>query len=615
VSAGLPPDCSKDFEVRKVLGQGGAGTVYLCEQRTLGRLAAVKVMRRAAGADPVQAQRFIREARIAASLKHPHVVALLDFGCVTEPWIAFELVEGPTLRQRLQERPLTPHEALDLGIQVAAALELAHAQGVVHRDLKPDNVLEARPGHWKVADFGIAHCLADDIGKPLTAEGTLMGTPEYIAPEYVSTGRVSPGIDCYALAATLFEALTGMRPIRGSSPGEILRNLITVVPEPASALRPDLPPQIDRLLEQALRKEPEDRFADATALRLALESVRRSLAGSKRPGRESRAAPPSASRSVAPSRIGAWSVAATLVAVCLIAAWTARDRPREIAPPPRSPSPPASAAALFSDEDRHRTTAAIDNALQSLRRCESMKRMEQGLIGGKLVANAAELEKPIATVLDRVADLVEALPRRRVSIASWCWAAWLIQEVAESMRYFPEPPHRTSLIGRASARLQELASRAPRETSRVFEPLTRTALACALKPGAAADRDAANACAAAHGEVARWAAAAFRDPAEQPLVLTVLTWRRLQYHGRGFGKKDSGHEAVLAGMLENGERLLDALPARAFAEFEHYGLQMTDLAAKEVLALPAAPPGLADRARRVASRIAEVFSRPAARSP
>ncbi len=250
------------YRVLERLGSGGMATVYLAEDERLGRRVAVK--RLSAERPEEDAARFEREARLGASLNHPNVVAVYDAIASDDGvLIVMEYVEGRTLAAALAEGPLGPAAALEVLRPVAAALDQAHAQGVVHRDVKPANVLLGPGGTVKLADLGIATVTE---GTQITRTDTVLGTPSYMAPEQLEGGRRGPAVDVYALAAVAYEALSGERARSGDTPLEIAHRVAT---EPAPNLSdawPHAPPAVAALLRRAMGREPSERPRSAGAL-------------------------------------------------------------------------------------------------------------------------------------------------------------------------------------------------------------------------------------------------------------------------------------------------------------------------------------------------------------
>jgi eukaryotic-like serine/threonine-protein kinase len=261
------------YRLGERLAAGGMGSVYRAVDETLGRQVAVKALRRELADDPTFLERFRREARAAAALSHPGVAAIYDYGEVDgQPFIVMELVEGENLAERVAARgPLPWQEAFAVGEQVAAALAAAHAHGLVHRDVKPANIMLGRDGRAKVTDFGIAQAAQ---AATLTRTGMVLGSANYVAPEQAKGGHVGPAADLYSLGCVLFEAVTGETPYQGGNAVAIATQHVSApVPDPRE-LRPDLPVQAAALIMRALRKQPDARFPSGTAMAAALAAAR-----------------------------------------------------------------------------------------------------------------------------------------------------------------------------------------------------------------------------------------------------------------------------------------------------------------------------------------------------
>jgi serine/threonine protein kinase len=260
------------YRLGERIAAGGMGSVYRAVDETLGRQVAVKVLRRELADDPTFLERFRREARAAAVVSHPGVAGVYDYGELGgQPFIVMELVEGETLAERIAARGRLPWPAaFAIGEQVARALAAAGAHGLVHRDVKPANILLGADGRAKVTDFGIAKAAASAT---LTRTGMVLGSANYVAPEQAQGDHVGPAADQYSLGCVLFEAVTGETPYRGSNPVAIATQHVSApVPDPREH-RPDLPAAAADLIRRALAKEPERRFATATAMADALAAV------------------------------------------------------------------------------------------------------------------------------------------------------------------------------------------------------------------------------------------------------------------------------------------------------------------------------------------------------
>lgn len=266
------------YKLERRIGFGGMGRVYAGQHLRLSRPIAVKVLQSKFSSNPDAVERFRHEARSASALGHPNIVQVFDFNQSEDRhwYIVMELLEGEDLRAMLKrEKRLTPLECLPILKQVCDALDLAHSKGLVHRDLKPSNIylrtLQART-EVKILDFGVAKVLGADLG--LTMDGTMLGTPHYMAPEQAAgEGNLTPRVDIYAIGTVLFEMLTGRRPFEGDSPLAVLHLRATRPPPPASSLVPALVPAIDEVLIRALAREPSDRFESPAQLALSFEKA------------------------------------------------------------------------------------------------------------------------------------------------------------------------------------------------------------------------------------------------------------------------------------------------------------------------------------------------------
>jgi beta-lactam-binding protein with PASTA domain len=267
------------YDIVRTLGSGGMGQVYLAHDRTLGRDVALKVLRSQYANDRESAERFKREALSAARLSHPSIVQVYDRGDTEEgsSYIAMEYVPGGTLKERIvEDGPLDSRLAASYGYQVAEALGAAHAKGIVHRDIKPQNVLITAPGQAKVADFGIARA-ASAAGDSHTQTGTVMGTAGYMSPEQALGLPATPKSDLYSLGIVLYEAVTGELPFTAENPIAVSMKHVNEVPRPPRDLNPAVPESMNAIVMKLLSKDPEDRYPDADALAEDLWRARRGL--------------------------------------------------------------------------------------------------------------------------------------------------------------------------------------------------------------------------------------------------------------------------------------------------------------------------------------------------
>lgn len=257
------------YRLHALLGQGGMAVVWDAEDLLLGRRVAVKALRPEYAADPDVIQRFRREARAAAALSHPNIVAVYDVGeDAGTHYIVMEFVEGQTLKEFLARHgALDPSQVVQLGAQLAAAIDHAHRHGVIHRDVKPHNILLTPDLQVKVADFGIAVA----VGTPtVTQAGTVWGSALYMAPEQVQGRGNSPATDIYALGVVLYEMATGVPPFQGDSPLSVALQHLEEEPTPPREINPRVPPALEATILRALAKDPASRPATASELRREL---------------------------------------------------------------------------------------------------------------------------------------------------------------------------------------------------------------------------------------------------------------------------------------------------------------------------------------------------------
>jgi tRNA A-37 threonylcarbamoyl transferase component Bud32 len=263
------------YRLGSLLGVGGMAKVYLADDRVLERQVAVKVLSPPYAQDPMFVERFRREARAAARLSHPNIVAVFDSGSdAGEHYLVMEYVAGQSLAELLHRQGrLTPRRAAELAVEVCAALAAAHAQGLVHRDVKPANVLVDADGRVKVADFGIVKAAATAT---LTGTGTVLGTAAYLSPEQAQGGPVDARSDLYSLGCLLYELLCGTPPFGSgadSPPVAVATRHLHQPPEPPSAHNPQVDAGLDAVVLTALAKEPAQRYQSAVELQDALERV------------------------------------------------------------------------------------------------------------------------------------------------------------------------------------------------------------------------------------------------------------------------------------------------------------------------------------------------------
>ncbi|MEN3341777.1 MAG: eukaryotic-like serine/threonine-protein kinase [Actinomycetota bacterium] len=261
------------YQVVRKLGAGGMANVYLAEDQELGRRVAIKILNDRHANDDQFVERFRREAKNAAALSHPNIVSIYDRGeAEGSYYIAMEYLDGRSLKELIVSRgPAPVGVAVEYARQILSALRFAHRHGIVHRDIKPHNVLVDGEGRVKVTDFGIARAGASQM----TEAGSIVGTAQYLSPEQARGSGVDQRSDLYSLGVVLYELLTGTVPFTGDTPVEIAMKHLSQVPEPPSTRRPDLPREIDLVVMRALAKDPNERYQSAEEMEADLARVAR----------------------------------------------------------------------------------------------------------------------------------------------------------------------------------------------------------------------------------------------------------------------------------------------------------------------------------------------------
>lgn len=281
------------YEIRRLLGQGGMGEVYEAYDTNKGRIVALKLLTDRYAQDETYRARFLRESHAAAVLQEPHVIPIHDWGEIDGTlYIDMRLVRGQTLHDMLTEGPLEPRRATDIIRQIAAALDAAHAEGLIHRDVKPQNVIVTPDDFAYLVDFGIAEAKGDTH---LTMAGYQVGTFDYMAPERLGDGEVTASVDIYSLACILYEALTGAKPFPVHSAEQAIGAHISSPPPRPSIVNPRVPAAFDEVIARGMAKHPDDRYGTAAALGRA---AKRALSAES-------PAPPQPDTLVAPQHVSA----------------------------------------------------------------------------------------------------------------------------------------------------------------------------------------------------------------------------------------------------------------------------------------------------------------------
>ena len=309
------------YRILGTIGVGGMGVVYKAEDTRLHRTVALKFLRREAVEGEEMKARFLREAQAAAALDHPNICTVHEIDEVDRrTFLAMAYVDGPSLMDKIRERPLKLDEALDIAIQIGEGLQSAHEKGIVHRDIKSGNVMLTSRGQVKLVDFGLAHLAGADR---ITRSGAVAGTPAYMSPEQVRGEEVDRRTDIWALGVVLYEMVTGRLPFRGDSVQSVALAIQTREPDPLTALRSGVPVELDRIVSKCLDKDLRRRYAHVEELVVDLQRL-------------AARTPSSPAVVVKPrprTRVWAWTAAALAVLGLAVTVWRAGWLERAPAPP------------------------------------------------------------------------------------------------------------------------------------------------------------------------------------------------------------------------------------------------------------------------------------------
>lgn len=365
------------YKIIKPIGSGGMGEVFLAEDPRLGRRVAIKLLPRSSLEDPARIYRFQQEARAASSISHPNIAHIYETG-VDDGYhfTSMEFIDGITLRRLMDQRRLELKEAIDIALQVAAALVAAHASGIIHRDIKPDNIMIHRDGHIKVLDFGLAK-LTDRMSEQWNATtlidavetqpGMIMGSPAYMSPEQARGLEVDARTDIWSLGIVLYEMVTGWTPFHGSTNMDVLAGVLKEAPTPINEHLDNVPPGLEKVLKKMLSKDKDERYLSSVDMLADLKNLARSMQSGSEPNRKSIELLKACFRSIAAAPLRyVFVLFVATVTLGLLVTWSVKlfSRPSIYKPTPLVLAKYEKGVdAIFAD-DLYEATEALDHALR-----------------------------------------------------------------------------------------------------------------------------------------------------------------------------------------------------------------------------------------------------------